>query len=87
MKVLLFFLFLLCLLYFTTFREGFDSPSIGASIGEYDYLKPVPTPTVLDTTTETDFINAYGTTIQSISPSFNPKTNGAIMPAYKKGLL
>jgi len=86
MKVLLFFLFLLSLLYFTTFREGFDLPSIGGSIGEYDYLKPVPTPTVLDTTTEQDFINAYSTTIGSIFPSFNPKTNGAIMPGYKKGV-
>jgi hypothetical protein len=86
MKVLLFFLFLLSLLYFTTFREGFDLPSIGASIGEYDYLKPVPTPTVLDTTTEQDFINAYSTTTSSIFPSFNPKTNGAIMPSFKKGI-
>lgn len=87
MKVLLFFLFLLSLLYFTTFREGFDLPSIGgASIGEYDYLKPVPTPTVLDTTTEQDFINAYSTTTSSIFPSFNPKTNGSMIPSLKKSV-
>ena len=81
MKVLLFFLFLLCLL-FTTFREGFELPSIGGSIGEYDYLKPVPTPTVLDTTTETDFINAYSTATSAF-PAFNPKTNTAFLKSLK----
>ena len=85
MKVLLFFLFLVSLL-FTTFREGFDLPSIGGSIGEYDYLKPVATPTVLDTTTEQDFINAYSTTTGSIFPSFNPKTNGSMIPSLKKNV-
>jgi hypothetical protein len=71
------------LLYFTTFREGFDLPSIGPSIGEYDYLKPVPTPTVLDTTTEQDFINAYSTATSAF-PAFNPKTNTTFVTNLKK---
>jgi len=55
MKVLLFFFFLLSLLYFTTFREGLE---VGDNIGEYDYLKPHE-PTVLDSTTEKEFITVY----------------------------
>lgn len=68
MKLLLFFLFLLSLL-FTTFREGFELPSIGgASIGEYDYLKPVDPATVLDTDTETEFKKVWSEIIPPLYP-------------------
>jgi hypothetical protein len=69
MKVLLFFLFLLSFLYFTTFREGLE---VGASIGEYDYLKPHE-PTVLDSTTEKEFVDIYNNTT-SFSPIYSLNT-------------
>lgn len=59
------------MLYFTTFREGFDLSSIGASIGEYDYLKPVDPATVLDETTEADFRKVFSETITPIYPEWS----------------
>lgn len=85
MKVM-FFLFLVTLLYFELFREGFDMPSIasigGPSIGEYDYLKPLDTPTVLDTTTEAQFKKVWSETT-----AFYPEMDLEKNPETLKSLL
>lgn len=83
MKLVLFFLFLLSLLYFTTFREGFDVPSIGGpSIGEYDFLKPNDTATVLDTTTETDFKKVWNES-SAFLPEWNLEKTPALLNSLK----
>jgi len=81
MKLICFFFFLLSLLYFTTFREGFDMPSIGSSIGEYDYLKPLDTPTVLDKNTETQFITVWNEST-SFYPEMNLEKNPETLKSY-----
>ena len=81
MKVM-FFLFLVTLLYFELFREGFDMPSIGSSIGEYDYLKPLDTPTVLDTNLEAQFKKIWNETT-----AFYPEGNLEKSPEMLKSQL
>jgi len=44
-------------------REGF----VGGLIGEYDYLKPLPSTTILDSTTESNFVLAFNNVNKSYS--------------------
>lgn len=71
LKFYVYLLFLFSLLFFS-FKEGFElnMPSVGPSIGEYDFLKPIDPATVLDTTTETEFKKAWNE-----SSAFLPEWN------------
>lgn len=77
MILLLYALFLVLLLWFTSFREGFETSS-----DEYEFLKPHD-PTVLDDTTTNDFTTAFNTTT-TFSPQLNLTTNTSMLPSFKK---
>jgi len=51
------------LLFLWPFREGF----VGDLVGEYDFLKPLPGPTALDSTTESNFVMAFNNANKSYS--------------------
>jgi len=76
MIVPLYLCFLVFLLWVTSFREGFESSD------EYEFLKPHD-PTVLDDTTENDFITAFNTTT-TFSPQLNLTTNTSMLPIFEK---
>jgi hypothetical protein len=85
-KFYVYLLFLFSLLFFS-FKEGFElnmpsMPSVGPSIGEYDFLKPIDPATVLDTTTETDFKKVWNE-----SSAFLPEWNLEKTPALLKSLM
>ena len=76
-------LFLFSLLLFS-FKEGFElnMPSVGPSIGEYQYLNPNTTATVLDADTQTEF-----TRVWNVTTAFLPEWNLEKTPALLNSLM